>query len=101
MGVYMRRVRPLILLIIAVLVVTVGGSFYVRSQQQKKDKPRVPPTLPDGTLSTAQDWKWKHSDPTGKTLVEVSAKDYRQTSDPNQFELLGLDRRISNKEANA
>ena len=86
----MRRIGPLVLVIILVLAGVVASSWRSRVRRQQGATPAVPRTLPPNISSTAQDWVYRQSGANG-TRVEVRAKDFRQVSEPDKFELKGME----------
>ena len=88
----MRRIGPLVLVIIFVLAGVVASSWLTRVRHQQRSTPAVPRMLPPNISSTAQDWVYRHSDANG-TRVEVRAKDYRLVDEPDKLELKGMELR--------
>jgi lipopolysaccharide export system protein LptA len=89
----MRRVRPLILLTLLVLVVTVGVTWRLQREAAKADAPPPPARLPERVTAQAGKWTWRHA--VGQfTRVEVLADDMRQVSEPSHYELRGVEVRI-------
>ncbi|HTP85339.1 MAG TPA: LPS export ABC transporter periplasmic protein LptC [Bryobacteraceae bacterium] len=86
----MRRIGPLVLIVILALAGVVANSWFTRVRQQRRVTPTVPRTLPPNTNQTAEYWTYRHSDANG-TRVEVSAKDFRQVAEPDKFELKGME----------
>jgi lipopolysaccharide export system protein LptA len=86
----MRRIGPLVLVIIFVLAGVVARSWLTRVHHQQRSIPAVPRMLPPNISSTAQDWVYRHSDANG-TRVEVRAKDYRLVDQPDRLELKGME----------
>jgi lipopolysaccharide export system protein LptA len=86
----MRRIGPLVLVIIFVLVGVVASSWLSRVRHQQRVTPAVPHMLPPNISSTAQDWVYRHSDANG-TRVVVRAEDQRMIQDPDKFELTGME----------
>jgi lipopolysaccharide export system protein LptA len=89
----MRRIGPLVLVIIFVLAGVVTRSWLSRVRHQHRAKPAVPLMLPPNTSSTAQDWVYRHSDANG-TRVEMRAKDYRMVEEPDKLELKGMELKL-------
>jgi lipopolysaccharide export system protein LptA len=86
----MRRIGPLVLVIILVLAGVVGNSWLLRVRHQRRTIPAVPKMLPPNTSSTAQDWIYRQSDANG-THVVVRAKDFQQIAEPDKFNLKGME----------
>lgn len=85
----MRRARPLVLLLIAGLLVLVGGSYYLQSKITQHGAKPVPPAPPPGVVATAEGWSWKRM-AGDMPAVEVQARDFRQIEKPARFELVGV-----------
>lgn len=86
----MRRIGPLVLVIILVLAGVVANSWLTRVRHQRRSTPVAPRMLPPNISQSAQDWVYRHSDANG-TRVEVRAKDFRQIAEPDRFELKGME----------
>lgn len=86
----MRRIGPLVLVLILVLAGVVASSWLSRVRRQQGATPAVPRMLPPNISSTAQDWVYRQSGANG-TRVEVRAKDFRQIAEPDKFELKGME----------
>ena len=86
----MRRIGPLVLVVILVLAGVVAYSWLTRVRHQQRVTPTAPRMLPPNISQTAHDWSYRHSDANG-TRVEVSAKDFRQIAEPDKFELKGME----------
>ena len=89
----MRRIGPLVLVVILVLAGVVASSWLSSVRHQRRATPAVPRMLPPNISQTAQEWVYRHSDANG-TRVEVHAKDYRMVEDPDKLELTGMELRL-------
>ncbi len=96
----MRRIGPLVLILICALLGVVASTYFRRVRLQDKAAPRVPQMLPPNTASTAQDWVYRQSNGNG-TQVEVHAKDYRLLDQQDKLELIGLELHLFNKDHTA
>ena len=92
----MRRLRPLLLLAIGVILALVAGLYYVQKGVEQRQSPAKPKPLPPNTTITAPNWsseKWN-----GSVLVyRVSAKGFQAITDPprlllDQVEVVVLDK---------
>ncbi|HET8548099.1 MAG TPA: LPS export ABC transporter periplasmic protein LptC [Bryobacteraceae bacterium] len=89
----MRRARPLILLSLLVVLVTLGVAWRVQREAARNEAPAAPARLPERVTAQAGKWSWRHA--VGEfTRVEVLADDMRQVSEPSRYELRGVEVRI-------
>lgn len=93
----MRRTRPLLLLVILLIVIAVGASYYGQRNFQRRQAPAPPAALPSGVSATASGWQWSQTQ-NDRTLVEVSAKDFRQIKEPSVFELSVVELKVFQKD---
>ena len=61
----MRRLRPLLLLAIVVILAGVGTVYYTQKGLQERNAPSVPKTLPPETSSTATSWSYSKQNEKG------------------------------------
>jgi lipopolysaccharide export system protein LptA len=92
----MRSLRWLLLVAILALVAAVFGIYREQRTSARRNARAVPPSLPLGTLGTAQEYEWGQSE-NGKPAVHVSAKNSRLTDD-NQMELTEVELKIYMKD---
>jgi lipopolysaccharide export system protein LptA len=86
----MRRIRPLLLLAILLILAGVGGVYYVQRGVERSRAPARPKPLPSDTTSAARDWtlteyagglrKWK-----------LSARDFKESGSRLYLESVGLE----------
>lgn len=76
----MRRTRPLILLLIVFILGGVGLTYYRQKEDQARNAPSKPPTLPESVSAQADDWT--HSETRdGVPIYHVSAKTFQQSAE--------------------
>jgi lipopolysaccharide export system protein LptA len=92
----MRSLRWLLLVAILALVAAVFGIYRNQRNIARKNARPTPPSIPLGTLGTAQEYEWGQSE-NGKPAVHVSAKNSRLT-DNNQMELQEVELKIYMKD---
>ena len=92
----MRSLRWLLLVAILALVAAVFGIYRKQRDQATKHARPMPPTIPLGTLGTAQEYEWGQSE-NGKPAVHVSAKNSR-LGDNNMMELQEVELKIYMKD---
>ena len=93
----MKGTRWIILLALAVII---GGSgyFYVLEKRfAKEHRTAQPVMLPPDTNSNAFDYEWAQSSG-GFASVQVKAKTYRQVGDTPNFEIGGLELKLTQKD---
>ena len=93
----MRRIGPLILVVMLILGGMVTAAWLSRVKHQHKTAPAVPHILPPNTSSTAEDWSYRQSNANG-TSVEVHTRDYKQIADSDSIELTGMELRLFSKD---
>jgi len=93
----MRRIGPLILVVILILGGMVTAAWMSRVKHQHKAAPAVPRMLPPNTSSTAEEWVYRQSNANG-TSVEVHTKDYRQIANSDSMELTGMELHLFSKD---
>src|SRR5260370_4814288 len=96
----MRRVRWLLLLIIAAVIGATGVIYTRQKTALASQAPKKPPALALGLSSKAKDWTWSQTSG-DRIVVEVRAKDFRQVREPNIFELDGVDLKLFHKDGKA
>jgi lipopolysaccharide export system protein LptA len=81
----MRRIRPLLLLAILIILVGVGGVYYVRRGVEQRRAPAIPKPLPPDTSSEASDWTY--SQEVGElTRFYIRAKKLKQVGPQSYLE---------------
>jgi len=93
----MRRIGPLILVVILILGGMVAAAWMSRVKHQHKAAPAVPRMLPPNTSSTAEEWVYRQSNANG-TSVEVHTRDYRQIANSDSMELTGMELHLFSKD---
>ena len=93
----MRGTRWLILL--AIVGILAGSGYYYRRDVRRalEGTPKQPPLLSADTNSTAVDYEYGQST-SGKTNYSVKAKSYRQIRDTPNYELEGLELKLTEKD---
>src|SRR5271165_3560314 len=93
----MRRVGPLIVLLILLIMGGVGASYYARLKEQSSSAPQKPKALPPDITASAQDWTYvQHGGANGKPVVSIRAKDFQETD--GKYQLTGLELHLFHKE---
>ena len=92
----MRRLRPLLLLAILVLMVGVGALYYVQRGNQRSRAPAVPKALPPETSSAASDWVYSKENDQGVQVYRVSAKSFKEVG--NRLHLDGVELRVLSRD---
>src|SRR5215471_2053123 len=93
----MRKVRPLILLAILVILAGVMLTYYTRLKLQAGSALSKPKTLAPGTLATSHAWTYKQTS-NGKTTLTVHAEDIQEIQ--GKQELTGVELDIFHKDGN-
>ncbi len=93
----MRRVRPLLLLAILIVLVGVGAVYYVQRGVERRSAPAAPQPLPPEINSSASDWTWSKQ-VNQRTVVQISAKKFREIKSPAQLHLEGVEVRLSSED---
>ena len=84
----MRRLRPLLLLAIAVILASVASLYYVQKGLDRRQAPTQSKPLPPNTAATAPDWVYTKLNEAGVEVVRLSAKSFEEITDPARL-LLG------------
>jgi lipopolysaccharide export system protein LptA len=93
----MRRVAPLILLALVVVVGAVGRIYYLRLKQQAALAPAKLKKLTPGTSSTFRGWTYRHTS-SEKTVITLHSDDFQEMD--GKDELTGVTLDIFNKDGN-
>jgi lipopolysaccharide export system protein LptA len=93
----MRRLRPLLLLAIGVILALVAGLYYVQRGVQQRQTPAHSEPLPPNTTITAPDWVYAKLNEEGVEVVRLAAKSIQEINNParlllNQIEVRVLDK---------
>jgi lipopolysaccharide export system protein LptA len=93
----MRRLRPLLLLAIGVILTLVAGLYYVQKGVEQRQAPAKPKSLPPNTTASAPDWVYTKLNAEGIEVVRLSAKGFQEITNParlllNQVEVRLLDK---------
>jgi lipopolysaccharide export system protein LptA len=94
----MRGARWLLLVAIAVIVVVVGRSYKAQKAILKHQALPKPAELPAGVGSVAEQWEYRRARD-NHTLVEITAKDFRQAKDSAQIDLTQVELRLHHQQA--
>ena len=92
----MRRTRRLILLLILAIAAAVGFIYIKQKTFQAKAAPPIPDWLPTGTSAKLNGWTLTKDDG-NRSVFRIHAKDMRETSEGNRYELEGVDLRVYHK----
>ncbi len=91
----MRRVGPLIVVLMMCILGGVGSSYYHRLQEQASHAATKPKQLPPNIRSVASDWEYTKTE--GQTpIVYIRAKDMEEVE--NKYELTGVELHLFHKE---
>ena len=93
----MRGARWLLLVAIAIIVVVVGRTYKTQKAILKHQALRKPAELPAGVGSVAEQWEYRR-ERDNHTLVEIIAKDFRQTKDSAQIDLTQVELKLHHQE---
>jgi lipopolysaccharide export system protein LptA len=87
------------LILVAIVAILGGSAYYYRLDQKfaREHTPKQPPLLPPDTNSTAVDYEYGQST-SGKPNYSVKARSYRQIRDTPNYELEGLELRLTEKD---
>jgi lipopolysaccharide export system protein LptA len=94
----MRGARWLLLVAIAAIVVLVGRTYKAQKDILKHQALPKPAELPAGVGSVAEQWEYRRARD-NNTLVEITAKDFRQAKDSEQIDLTGVELRLHHQSA--
>src|SRR5690242_1519640 len=93
----MRRVGPLIVILIVFIIGGVGATYYARLKQQNSSAPPKPKSLSPGITTSAQDWTYTQTKDQ-KPIVSVRAKDMEEVN--GKYQLTGVELHLFHKEGN-
>ena len=91
----MRRLRPLLLLAILLILGGLGATYYARLKLQAQSAPSKPKKLAPGTAATYHGWTYTHTS-NQQTVITVHAEDFQEVD--GKQELTGLELDIYNKD---
>ncbi len=89
----MRRLGPLLLVVIVAIVAAVAVAYRSRKASQQRSAPAIPESLPSQTSAAARDWCWSQTQ-LHRTVAEVCAKNFRQLKDPSRLHLDGVEVKV-------
>lgn len=92
----MRRTRRLILLLILAIAAAVGFIYIKQKTSQAKAAPPLPDSLPTGTSAKLKGWTLTKDDG-NRSVFRIHARDMREISEGNRYELEGVDLRVFHK----
>ena len=92
----MRRTRRLILLLILAIAVAVGFIYNKQKTSQAEAAPPIPDSLPTGTSAKLKGWSLTKDDG-NRRVFRIHARDMREISEGNRYELLGVDLQVFHK----
>jgi lipopolysaccharide export system protein LptA len=93
----MRGARWLLLLAIAAIVVVVGRTYKAQKAILKQQALPKPAELPAGVGSVAEQWEYRRARD-NNTLVEITAKDFRQAKDSAQIDLTQVELKLHHQQ---
>jgi len=96
----MRGARWLLLAAIAAIVFVVGRTYNAQKDILKHQALPKPAELPAGVGSVAEQWEYRRAKD-NHTLVEITAKDFRQAKDSEQIDLSQVELRLHHQQAGA
>ena len=91
----MRRVGPLILVLMFCILGGVGSSYYRRLQEHASHASAKPKQLPPNTRAAAADWEYTKTEGQ-KPVVYIRAKDMQEIE--NKYELTGVELHLFHKD---
>jgi len=94
----MRRLRPLLLLAIAVTLALVAGIYYVQKGIEQQQSPAKPKPLPPNIAGTAPDWVYTKLNEAGVEVVRLTAKGFQEIADPARSLLDQVEVRVLDKD---
>ncbi|MBV8817076.1 MAG: LPS export ABC transporter periplasmic protein LptC [Acidobacteriaceae bacterium] len=92
----MRWTRPVLLIAIFLIVISVGTTFYGRWRDQKAGAASKPKVLAGGLTASSQAWEWTQSSH-GKPVVSIHADDMSESE--GKLHLRGVELHLFHKEA--
>lgn len=90
----MRRLSPLLLLAILVILAGVGAVYYVQQREARRTAPATPTPLPPEISSSASNWTWSKQ-VNQRTVVQLSAKSFKALKSPSRLYLEDVEVRVS------
>ena len=98
----MRRTRRLLLVLIAAIVAGVAITYTIQRNTQARNAPASPAALPETLSAQAANWSWEKTDTeSGRPLVRVFAKDFRQLAGGERVELDHVTLQLFHKDGKA
>ena len=94
----MRRLRPLLLLAIGVILASVAGVYYVQKGVQLRQSPAKPKPLPANTTGTAPNWDYVILNEASVEVARLSAKGFRAVTNPARLLLDQVEVRLLDKD---
>ena len=93
----MRRVGPLIAILILFIIGGVGATYYARLKVQYSSAPAKPKSLPMGTTASAERWSYtQHGGKDGKPVVSIDAQDVQESA--GKYALTNVELHLFHKE---
>jgi lipopolysaccharide export system protein LptA len=86
----MRGARWLLLLAIFAILGWLGFTYRTQRREIEQQAPARPDMLPVDIAGKAADWHVVKSDPEGKKIVEIWARNFKQEKDSSRMELEGV-----------
>lgn len=90
----MRRLRPLLLLAILLILVGVATVYFAQRELERRHSPALPKTLPADISAAAPDWIWTQVNEKGVEVIRLSAKSFQQIKDPPRMRLGQVELRL-------
>lgn len=94
----MRRLRPLLLLAIGVILALVAGIYYVQKGVEQRQSPAKAKPLPPNTTATAPNWDYIELNKAGIEVVRLTAKGFQAITDPARLLLDQVEVRVLDKD---
>jgi lipopolysaccharide export system protein LptA len=94
----MRRLRPLLLLAIAVILALVAGLYYIQKGIEQRQAPAKAKPLPPNTTATAPDWVYTKLNEEGVEVFRLTAKSFQEITNPARLLLDQVEVRVLDKD---
>jgi lipopolysaccharide export system protein LptA len=89
-----RLLRPLLLVAIALIVAVVAGVYFPKKGLDRRLVANRPEPLPSNTTTTAPEWAWEKTDDKGRAVIRLSARDFREITNPSRLLLSEVEVRL-------
>src|SRR5580704_12126291 len=96
----MRGARWLLLLAIFAILGWLGFTYRIQRSEIEKQAPARPDMLPVDVAGKAADWHIVKSDPEGRKIVEIWARNFKQEKDSSRMDLEGVRLNLFHQKSN-